>query len=187
MVLGTILAALEKNWWILLLRGILAILFGLFAFARPGLTAVTLILLYAIYALVDGIFAIWAGGTAKAWGLLLSGVGSLIFGIYAFFFPGVATLALLYIIGFWLILRGIFEIVSAMQIRKEIENEWMLILGGLFSILAGVAICLRPGAGLVGIVWIIAGYAVVYGIIMIILAFRLKRFAARIRGAISNT
>src|SRR5512138_2393011 len=107
-----IINAFASNWWLLLLRGIFAVLFGLMAFAWPGLTLVTLILLYGAYAFVDGLSAIWVGVSSRAWGLLLFGVLGIIVGLYAFFFPGITAIALLYLIAAWAFVRGIFEIVT---------------------------------------------------------------------------
>ena len=186
MIAGTLLDDLSKKWWALLLRGICAILFGLLAFAMPGLTVATLVMVYGIYAIFDGIFAIWTGATSRAWGLLLSGVISLLAGIYMFAAPVGAAAILIYVIAFWAILRGIMEIISAIQVRKLIENEWMLILGGVLSILFGVVLFSSPAAGAIGMIWLIGAFAILYGIVMIILAFRLKSLPERVRDAVKG-
>jgi uncharacterized membrane protein HdeD (DUF308 family) len=142
-----IATALARNWWLLLIRGILAVLFGLMAFAWPTLTLVTLVLLYGAYAFVDGLTAIWVGVSSRAWGVLLFGILGVIVGIYTFFYPGVTAIALLYLIAAWTIVRGIFEIVTAIQLRKEISYEWALIVSGLISIIFGIVLLANPGAG----------------------------------------
>ena len=185
-MVGSILEGLANKWWALLLRGICAILFGLLAFAMPGLTVATLVMVYGIYAIFDGIFAIWTGATSRAWGLLLSGVISLLAGIYMFVAPVGAAAILIYVIAFWAILRGIMEIIAAIRVRKLIENEWMLILGGILSILFGVVLFSRPGAGAVGMIWLIGAFAFIYGIVMIILAFRLKGLPNRVQNAVKG-
>lgn len=169
-----IINAFASNWWLLLLRGIFAVLFGIMAFAWPGLTLVTLILLYGAYAFVDGLSAIWVGVSSRAWGLLMFGVLGIIVGLYAFFFPGITAIALLYLIAAWAFVRGIFEIVTAIQLRKEISNEWVLILSGVVSILFGVVLVSNPGSGALAMILVIGTFALVFGVMMIILAFRVK-------------
>ena len=171
---GAILRSFTNNWWVLLLRGIFAILFGIMAFVWPGLTLVTLVTLYGIYALIDGITTIFVGISSKTWFLLLVGLLGVAVGIYAFASPLMTAMALLYVIAFWAIVRGILEIVSAIQVRKEIDNEWMLIIGGLFSILAGAILVISPGAGAMAMIWVIGAYALIFGVVMALLAFRVK-------------
>lgn len=175
-----IVDAFSHNWWLLLIRGIVAVLFGIMAFTWPGLTLVTLVLLYGAYAFVDGLTAIWVSMSSRAWGLLLFGFLGVILGIYAFFFPGITALALLYLIAAWAFVRGIFEIVTAIQLRKEISNEWVLILAGVISIMLAVVLVANPGAGALAMVLVIGAFALVFGLMMIILAFRLKALPKRL-------
>src|SRR5258705_13914239 len=133
--------ALAKNWWLLLLRGIAAIIFGVLAFAWPGLTLLTLILFYAAFALVDGVLAIIAaiagGAPAPRWWLAIVGLLGIAAGLLTFLMPGLSALVLLFFIGGWAITTGGFQIIGAIQLRKEIDNEWLLILGGVISVLFG--------------------------------------------------
>jgi len=175
-----IATALARNWWLLLIRGILAVLFGLVAFVWPALTLVTLVLLYGAYAFVDGLSAIWVGGKSRAWGVLVFGILGVIVGLYAFFYPGVTALALLYLIAAWAFVRGIFEIVMAIQLRKEISYEWALIVSGLISIIFGIVLVANPGAGALALVWVIGVFALMFGIMMIVFAFRARRLPARL-------
>jgi uncharacterized membrane protein HdeD (DUF308 family) len=170
----SILDAFTRNWWVLLIRGVLAMLFGIMAFTMPGLTLVTLVLLYGVYALADGLTALWVGALARAWWFVLLGILGVAVGIFTFINPGITAAALLYLIAAWAIVRGIFEIVTAIQLRKEISNEWMLILAGILSILFGVAMAANPAAGALAVVWIIGAYAAIFGLMMIVLAFRLR-------------
>jgi len=170
----SILEAFAKNWWVLLIRGILAVLFAIMAFTMPELTLVTLVLLYGIYAFADGLTALFVGSSARAWWFVLLGILGVIVGICTFIFPGITAVALLYLIAAWAVVRGVFEIVTAIELRKEISNEWMLILGGILSILFGVALVANPAAGALAVIWIIGLYAFVFGLIMIVLAFRLR-------------
>lgn len=168
-----VLDAFARDWWVMLFRGVLAILFGIMAFSMPGLTVAALVLLYGAYVLVDGVMAVWVGGRAHTWWFVLLGIVAILVGIYTFMFPGITAVALLYFVAFWAIFRGISEIVTAFQLRKELDNEWMLILGGIFSIGLGLALFSRPAAGALAMVWLIGAYALVVGLTQVVLAFRL--------------
>ena len=172
--------ALAKNWWVLLIRGLLAVVFGILAFVLSGSTLLTLVLLYGIYALADGLTAFWVGGRSRAWWLLLVGVLGIIVGILTFIYPGITAVALLYLIAGWAIVRGIFEIIAAIQLRKEISYEWMLVLGGILSILFGVVLIVNPAAGALAMISVIGAYALVFGLVMIVLAFRLRGLPKRL-------
>ena len=177
-----LLHALAKNWWLLLLRGIAAIVFGVLAFAWPGLTLLTLILLYGAYALADGVIAIIAAikGDAPAarWWLAIVGILGIAVGAFTFLLPGMTALILLFTIGGWAVAIGVFQIIGAIRLRKEIDNEWLLILSGVISVLFGVGIVAQPGAGALALVWIIGAYAIIAGVLYIGLAFRLKKHAS---------
>lgn len=175
-----ILNAFAKNWWVLLIRGILAVLFGILAFTMTGLTLVTLVLMYGVYALIDGVTALWVGGAARSWWLVLAGILGVLAGIFTFLYPGITAVALVYLIAAWAIVRGIFEIVTAIRLRKEISNEWALILGGVISIIFGVLLSANVAAGALALVWIIGAYALVFGLVMIFLAFRLRGLPGRV-------
>jgi uncharacterized membrane protein HdeD (DUF308 family) len=178
-----LLHALARNWWLLLLRGIAAIVFGLLAFAWPGLTLLALVLLYGGYALADGVislvtvFASGSGGPARWW-LIVAGVLGLAAGVATLFWPGMTALVLIMFIGLWAVAHGIFEIVGAIQLRKEINNEWMLVAGGVLSVLFGLAVLVAPGAGALALVWLVGAYAVIFGALMVGLSLRLRRFHA---------
>jgi uncharacterized membrane protein HdeD (DUF308 family) len=170
---------LAKNWWLLLLRGIAAIIFGVLAFAWPGLTLLTLILFYGAFALMDGVLAIVAAITGGApgprWWLAIVGLLGIAAGLLTFLMPGLSALVLLYFIAGWAIATGVFQIIGAIQLRKEIDNEWFLILGGVISVLFGLGMMVAPGAGALALVWVIGSYAVVIGAMFVALAFRLKK------------
>jgi uncharacterized membrane protein HdeD (DUF308 family) len=175
----SILDAFAKNWWVLLIRGILAVLFGIMAFTLPDLTLVTLVLLYGVYAFADGLTAIFVGGSARAWWFVLLGVLGVIVGVFTFIYPGITAVALLYLIAAWAVVRGVFEIVTAIKLRKEISNEWLLVIAGVLSVLFGVALVANPAAGVLAVVWIIGTYAFIFGLMMIVLAFRLRGLSGR--------
>jgi uncharacterized membrane protein HdeD (DUF308 family) len=170
---------LAKNWWLMLLRGIAAIIFGVLAFAWPGLTLLTLVLFYGAYALVDGILAIVSaitgGAPAPRWWLAIIGLFGIAAGILTFLWPGITALVLLFFIAGWAIAVGVFQIIGAIRLRKEIDNEWLLILGGVLSVLFGIGVLIMPGAGALALVWVIAIYAIIEGILFVALSFRLKK------------
>lgn len=178
---ATILHGLAKNWWLLLLRGIAAIVFGVLALAWPGITLLSLVIVYGAYALVDGLFAIYAaitgGNTAPRWWLAIVGVAGVLAGIIAFVNPIIFGLTLLMLIAAWAIVSGVFEIIGAIRLRKEIDNEWWLILHGVISVLFGLLLFASPASGAVGLIWVIGIYAILGGAILCALAFRLKKHA----------
>jgi uncharacterized membrane protein HdeD (DUF308 family) len=166
--------ALSHYWWVVLLRGVLSILFGLLAFAQPGITLLTLILFWGAYALVDGVVAMIAGVKARAWSMALIGVLGIAAGFFTYMNPDITAVVLLYCIGIWAIVRGILEIIAAIEIRKEISNEWLFFLDGVISIIFGAGMLWKPGAGALAMIWMIATFAVIYGVLLIPLAFRLR-------------
>jgi uncharacterized membrane protein HdeD (DUF308 family) len=167
------------NWWLLALRGLAAVVFGVLAFIWPRITLTALVFLFGAYALVDGAFAIVASIRApkefkRWWVLLLEGILSVIAGVLAFVLPGITALVLLVLIASWAIVTGIFEIVGAIQLRKQITGEWLLALSGVFSVLFGIVLLWNPIAGALAVVWLIGAYAIVFGVLMLALAFRLR-------------
>jgi uncharacterized membrane protein HdeD (DUF308 family) len=174
-----------RSWWLLLLRGIAGILFGIAAFIWPGLTVLALTLLYGAFALADGVFSLGAaftGGDNKAiptWWLALVGLLGIAAGIVAFLWPGLTAFALVVMIGAWAVAIGVLEIIGAIWMRKEIEDEWLLIATGIVSVLFGLAILLRPGAGALALAWAIGAFALLSGVLHVAFAFRLRRVHQR--------
>ena len=170
------LHTLARNWWALALRGLVAVLFGLLTFILPGITLVTLVLLFGAYALADGIFNVIAffRVASHQWALLIEGVIGIIAGIVTFALPAITAIALLYLIAFWAIFTGVFEIIAGIRLRKAMTNEWLLLVMGVLSLLFGVLILFAPGAGALAIVLWIGAYALVFGIFLLALAFRLR-------------
>jgi uncharacterized membrane protein HdeD (DUF308 family) len=170
---------LTRNWWLLLLRGIVSILFGIAAFMWPGLTVLALALLFGAFALADGVLALIAAvkgneRSTPAWWLALVGVLGIAAGIIAFVWPGKTAFVLVVMIGAWAVAIGVFEIIGAIRLRNEIDDEWWLIAAGILSVLFGLAILIAPGPGALALVWLIASYAILAGILMIAFSFRLK-------------
>jgi uncharacterized membrane protein HdeD (DUF308 family) len=170
------LATLDKNWWALALRGLAAVLFGLLTFLLPGITLATLILLFGAYSLVDGIFNVAAFFrlAANHWALLIEGVIGILVGVVTFAWPAITAIVLLYIIAFWAIFTGIFELIAGIHLRKVVASEWLPLLIGVLSLLFGFLILFSPGAGAIAIVLWIGAYAFVFGISLPALAFRLR-------------
>lgn len=171
---------LTRNWWLVVLRGLLAILFGLASFLRPDITWLALILLFGIYAIVDGVFAMISGVSrsrysSRWWVFLLEGIVSLAAGVIVLLRPGLAGLALVMVIAVWAILTGILEVLAAIRLRREIRNEWMLGFGGFLSIVLGILMLLQPAAGGLVITLMIGAYALIFGILLVALGFRLRR------------
>ena len=176
-----LLRALADNWWLLLLRGIAAIVFGVLAFGWPGLTLLTLTMLWGAYALSDGVFSLWAaisgqaGKLAPRWWLAVVGIAGILAGLLTFFSPGMTALVLLMFIAGWAIAIGVLQIWGAIQLRKEIQNEWLLALSGVLAIAFGLYMTIRPGEGAVAVIWTIGSFAILVGCIYVGLAFQLKK------------
>ena len=178
----TLLHTLCRAWWLVLLRGIAAILFGILALAWPGVTLVTLVLLWGAWALIDGVTALVAGWKARdgekpMWQIVLVGLVGIAAGILTFVMPGVTAIALLIMIAVWAIVSGVFQIIAAIRLRKEIANEWMLILSGALSVVFGALLIFNPGAGALAVLWLIGSFAIAFGVLLVILAFKLKKHA----------
>lgn len=183
---------LARNWWALLIRGIAAVIFGILAFAWPGNTIVVLVILFGAYAFVDGVFAIVAAVRAaqaheRWWPLVFEGIVGLGIAAVTIYDLSLTAIALYFTIAAWAFITGILEISAAIQLRKTIANEWLLILAGVCSIFFGVLMIWHPLAAALAIVWIIATYAIVFGVIMIALAFRLRAHGAPAAPAAAST
>lgn len=174
-------AILQHNWWALAIRGIAAIIFGLIALAAPGITIAVLVIWFGAYALVDGIFSIiaaWRAPDGRArWGsLLFEGIAGIVAGILTFLWPGVTAAVLIFILAAWAIITGVLEIVAAVRLRRVIAGEWALIAMGVLSILLGFVLIAAPIAGAIAIAFCIGAYAIVFGILMLVLAFRMRHW-----------
>ena len=175
----------SRYWWVVLLRGLLAIGFGIVALIWPGITILVLVILFGAYALFDGVLDVVMAiggkgadearldGGERAW-LAVMGVIGVGAGIIAFVWPGITAVALLWVIAFWAILSGILEIVTAWRLRAELTNEWMWVLAGFLSIALGVLLIAQPATGAVALVIWIGIFAIAWGIALTILSFRVK-------------
>ena len=181
--------ALADNWWAFVLRGIAAVIFGILTFLMPGMALLTLVFLFGIYAIVDGVLSIVAAfrrtrapGDPPWWALLILGIVSIIAGALAFLLPGLSAFALLMVIAAWMVVTGVFQIVAAVRLRKQIRGEWVMVLSGVLSIVTGTLIALFPGPGALAMLVWIGAFAVAYGVLLIVLGVRLRR----LRGAVTN-
>ena len=184
------IARLSSHWWLFLIRGILALALGILFPLYPGAAIYTLALLFGAYAFVDGIVAISAAlrmnHAEHNWGwLLVEGVLGVLVGVITFFYPGITALWLIYLFAAWAILTGITAIVAGIRLR-QILNEWLAIVLGAISVLAGIAILFVPAIGALAIVWTISVYALLAGIVSIGLAFRLRGLQGRTAGGIAG-
>ena len=176
------LDVLARYWWVQAVRGAAAILFGLLALVWPEITLTALVLLFGAYALVDGVMAlgtaIFGGRGAEGrrpW-LVLEGIVGVAAGLVTLFWPGITTLVLLWWIAAWALVTGVLEIIAAVRLRREIQGEWLLALGGVLSVLFGILLAVRPSEGAVAVAWLIGIYAIVFGIALLALAFELRRY-----------
>jgi uncharacterized membrane protein HdeD (DUF308 family) len=177
------LTMLRKYWWTILLRGIIAVLFGIAAFVWPGITIVFLISLFGAYALLDGIISVVIGiaqygQNERWWGILLQGICGIAVGLMTFLWPQITGLILLYFIAGWAILTGLFQIVAAIRLRKVISGEWLLGLSGAISVLFGITLFIYPAAGALAVIWMIGIFAILNGLLLIFLSLRIRSSAA---------
>ena len=179
------LTLLTRNWWLVVLRGVCAVLFGLGTILWPDVSLLVLVLLFGGYALADGVFSLIGAArssdrSGRWWALLLQGITGIATAAVTMLWPGITALALLYLIAAWAIITGALEIMVAFRLRESIENEWILMLAGIASVAFGIGIGIFPGAGALAVLGIIAGFALLYGVLEIALGFRLKALNNRI-------
>jgi uncharacterized membrane protein HdeD (DUF308 family) len=170
---------LAQNWWAVALRGIVGVLFGLVALLLPAATMLSLILLFAAYMLVDGAFAIISAVRAarhhERWGLLvLEGVVDLIAAAVALVWPGITVLAFVLLVAAWALLSGGLMLASSFNLNVD-HGRWWLALGGIASIVFGVLLVIAPLIGAIVLTWWIGAYAMVFGISLLVLAFKLRQ------------
>ena len=185
---GTSLGAvLSRNWWAFAIRGALGVLFGLLAFLLPGVTMLSLVFLFSAYMLVDGIFGIIAAVRAaranERWGLLvLEGVVNIITGVVAYLWPGLTVVAFVLLIAVWALISGALMLAAAFKLEPD-HGRWWLALGGIASLAYGVLLIIAPMIGALVLTWWIGAYAIIFGISLLVLAFRLRARHAAHRAA----
>jgi uncharacterized membrane protein HdeD (DUF308 family) len=170
---------MQRSWWVLAIRGAAALVFGILAIAWPGITLLVLVAFFAAYAFVSGVvYVVGAVRNRQSdkgwWMLLLLGLVAIAAGAIAVFNPAITALVLVLLMGANALVTGILDLAIAIRLRKEIRNEWMLVLTGIVSIVFGVLVFLFPGAGALAMVWMVSFYAVLTGVLLLTLAFRLR-------------
>ena len=178
---ATMVDTFRLNWWLLALRGLVAVLFGVLAFVWPRATLITLVWLFGAFALVNGLLSLILAAKApkgypRIGSLILGGLLGILAGLLTFVMPGITALGLLMLIAAWAIVTGIMEVVAAIRLRKIIANEWLLILAGIASVAFGVILFLQPAAGALALIWWIGAWALIFGILLIVLAFRMRNW-----------
>lgn len=176
---------LSERWWVLLLRGIIAVLFSVMIWMQPKISLAALVILFGAFALADGILGVWTALASRKdrdnwWVLMLWGLVGIGIGILTFVAPAITALALLFYIAIWAIVTGVLEVITAVKLRKEIEGEWLLGLAGVVGILFGILLIARPGIGVLAVLWLIAAYSLILGILLIILSFRVRKFGGKL-------
>jgi uncharacterized membrane protein HdeD (DUF308 family) len=167
----------EDHWGVM--GGGLAILAGLVAIFLPGITLAVLVICFGAFAFADGIMLVIMGVRArraekKWWVMILQGGLGILAGIATLFVPIATAVALLAVVAAWAIVTGGLEVAAAIRLRREIEGEWLLLLSGVLSVLLGAALVLMPGAGFLALAWMVGAYALSSGIVLLVLAFRLR-------------
>ena len=171
---------LSRYWWVLVVRGVIAILFGVLAFTLPLETVATLILVFGAYAFVDGSVAVVtaiAGSklTPDWWIMLLQGLLGVGVGVLTLFNPALTAVALLLYIAALAIVAGVLQVFAAIRLRHELTGEWWIAVGGILGVAFGVLMISRPGVGALAVLWIIASYAIVWGVMLMIGGFDIHR------------
>jgi uncharacterized membrane protein HdeD (DUF308 family) len=186
------LEMLSRYWWAFVVRGIFAILFGILAYAWPGITLATLIIFFGAYVLIDGILLViktigkW-GERDDRWLLLLEGLLGIGIGVITFVAPGITAVALIFFIAAWSLATGVLEIATAIRLRKEIRGEGWMILSGIASIVFAILVMFFPGVGALGLLWLIAAYAIVFGVMLVILGIKLRGHRSRSKGVTAKS
>ena len=182
---GGLAFELAKNWWVLLLRGILLIIAGLLAFVSP-LVWVTFV---GVYMLFDGVTMLISGVSDQPsgqsrWPLIIIGILGLLAGLLVLWNPVLGGITLTIVIAAWAIVTGVLTIIAAIRVREEIDNEWWLILSGVLAVIFGILVFQNVLAGILTIAWVFGIFAILAGILSLALAFRVRDFGTRI-GAVT--
>src|SRR5437764_2006733 len=187
--MDTVVRTLHQNWWLVLLQGVLSVVLGGLALAMPGVTLGALILLWGLFALLNGVVdvfgAIGAAGHHRSWGWQLAGgLVGILAGLAILRWPGLSALFVLYLVAIWAIMMGLVRIVGAIADHEALPHAWLVALAGVVSVLFGIAMFVWPGVGLLTLVYLVGSYAIVYGVITCVLAFRLHSLPERMAGTL---
>jgi uncharacterized membrane protein HdeD (DUF308 family) len=184
--------AIVKNTRLLALSGVAAIAFGVLTLAWPNLTFVALLALFGAFAFVTGSFTLASGlnllvERQTTWGpYVLGGIAGIAVGAVTFLWPGISALSLVYLIGFWAVMTGIFEVIAAIELAGEIKGDWMLGLSGAMSVAFGILVALYPRSGALAIIWLIGLYAILAGVTRVYLAYHLHTLESRVKSTFQH-
>lgn len=170
-----------RNWWVFLLRGLLAVIFGVLALVWPEITLITLVILFGGFVLLEGILNLLIGIVSSEtnrrwWVTLIEGILGIGVAVLTFVWPNLTAVVLLYFIAAWALITGILEIMTAIRLRRMLEREWVMILNGAISIIFALLLFIFPGESAISLVWLFGVFVIIIGILLIILGFRLRKF-----------
>ncbi|UKJ09103.1 HdeD family acid-resistance protein [Solitalea lacus] len=180
------LQSLIRNWWVIFLRGLVALGFGIIAIIWPSITLIILLYFFGFYLIADGFIALltvvlsW-GRREDKWLLVLDGILSLGVGVIALQLPEAATISIAFMVGFWAIIGGIIKIAFSIHVRSEVKGEGWIAFSGVMTIIFGFLIISNPVAGAISLVWLIAAFSIVMGLMWVVTAFRIRSFGSRLR------
>jgi uncharacterized membrane protein HdeD (DUF308 family) len=182
---------LSRSWWMILVRALVAILFGVLIFLQPAISLVSLVWAFGLLVLADGIANVWTGIQGRKehadwWLFLLGGLAGVLVGLMSLLNPSVTAIVLLFYIAIWAMVTGFLQIGAAIRLRKEIEGEFWLGLGGVASVVFGLLLVARPGEGALAVLWLIGAYAILFGVTLLLLALRVRAFSKRVRDAVAT-
>lgn len=181
-------SAAKAVWWLVLLRGIFMVIFGIIALVSPGIALLTLVWVFGFYAILDGIAAVVIGIRTRGephwiW-TIVQGVVSVLAGVIALVWPGITALALLFVVAFWAIMLGIGEIAGAFASRRSGSNAWgWTLAAGILNVVFGILLLIWPASGILTLVWLVGIFALVGGVALILLAFRVRSMAKSVNDA----
>ncbi len=178
------LGLVAREWWLFAIRGVAALVFGILAFIWPEATLTVLVFLFGAYVLVDGVALLVAlvrgdpVARRHAWAVGFIGVLGIVAGVVTFVWPNLTAMSLLYIVAFWAIATGGFQVIAAIALRRELDNEFLMALGGVASVVFGALLVVFPSEGLISLVWLVGIWSVVFGASSLGLAYRLHGIAS---------
>lgn len=179
------LKSLTRYWWLLVLRGLVSVLFAGFAFLNPHAAFATLVLALGLFLLVDGAAALYLGmrmrgKDAEWWVVVSEGLLGVVLGLLTLANPDITGAGVILFVAVWCLVTGVFEISTAIRLRKEIDNEWLLGIAGAVSVALGLLMLINPTAGALSITLWIGIYALFFGLLLLILGLRVRRVEAQI-------
>ncbi len=179
------LESFARNWWVIALRGLVAIVFGIIALVSPQSTILALVLVFAAFIVADGFLTLFSGFEThkednRWWVMVLGGLVEIILGVLVVVWPQITVQVFVYLVAAWAVITGVAEIIAGIELRGLLPNEWLMLLNGILSVAFGVLVMIYPSAGALSLVWLLGLYAIVAGILDIVFSFRLRGFVAKV-------